>query len=140
MRRGTQRNFSAGVLAALNCCPLENTPAHFHSLTSLINCGTYHRGLQHRFIECCSGGRANQLVSPKFFGLPGATILVKNHPNMVTVPLLREIAHLSMIGVFPLRAGVAGSPPRLLHYVRIAETIYPFSVLSLASHQEALCN
>ena len=57
-------------------------------------------------IECCPGGRADQNVSPKFFGLSVSAILVVYHANVVAVRMFREIAHFSMIGALPVRARV----------------------------------
>jgi hypothetical protein len=74
--------------------------------SSLINLSANHRRLQHRFTECCPGGRADQNVSPKFFGLSVSAILVVYHANVVAVRMFREIAHFSMIGALPVRARV----------------------------------
>jgi hypothetical protein len=66
---------------------------------SLIRFSADYRRLDHHFIERCPGGRADQNVSPEFFGPPFPAIRVVDHPHAVAVRMFREIADFSMIGV-----------------------------------------
>jgi hypothetical protein len=68
--------------------------------------GTDHRGLDHRLIEFCPGGRAEQNISPEFFGPPFTATLVVDYPHSVAVLMLGEIADFSMIGILPVRTQV----------------------------------
>jgi hypothetical protein len=73
---------------------------------SLIGSSANHGGLQHRLIECCPCGRADQLVCPEFFRPSFAATLAVDHQHAVAVRMCRGIAHFSVIGVFAVRARV----------------------------------